>query len=166
MVLFFVQITSLSFSVIFFALMRQAWFWDQDLPIPPMMTAVQLNLRMPSPFLLLVGVPILVSLLFSLLVDQSLPPLASFTIISTICYLLSNGVMIIVTWISQLVFYVAASVHVFINGRFIICPLADTHLIHHKWTHCWYSVLHNKLSFSNSPWLSLSPPTSPVHWVL
>ncbi|KAK4782552.1 hypothetical protein SAY86_016654 [Trapa natans] len=111
------MIIAQSFAVIFFALMRQSFFWDKGLPIPPMLTTVQLNLRIPSPFLLLVAVPILVSLLLSLLVDQSLPPFASFTVISTVCYLLSNGVVIIVTWISQLLFYMAASVHVFIGRR-------------------------------------------------
>ncbi|KAK4778577.1 hypothetical protein SAY86_006105 [Trapa natans] len=117
------MIIAFSFAVIFFALRHQAFFWDRDLPIPPMLTAVQLNLRMPSPFLLLVAVPILVSLLLSFLVVQSVPPLASFTVISTICYLLSNSVMIIVTWISQLLFYMVASVHVFISKRFV-CSLA------------------------------------------
>lgn len=122
------QIAALSIAVIFFALMRQTWFWDQDLPIPPMLTAVLLNLRMPSPFLLLVMVPILVSLLFCLLADQLLPSLASFAVMSTLCYLLGNGAMIIVIWISQMVFFVAAILQVFIITRLVTYSDADTHL--------------------------------------
>ncbi|KAK4794162.1 hypothetical protein SAY86_012156 [Trapa natans] len=117
MLLYSPQIATLSIAVIFYALMRQTWFWDQDLPMPPMLTTIQLNLRMPFPFLPLYVVPTLVSLLFSLLVDKSLPPLASFTFMSTLSYLLSNGVMIIVIWISQLVFWGGAILQVFISKR-------------------------------------------------
>ncbi|XP_031404775.1 uncharacterized protein LOC116213832 isoform X2 [Punica granatum] len=132
MLLYGPKTTALSIAVIFFALMRQAWFWDRDLPIPPILTAVQLNLRMPSPFLPLVVVPILVSLLLSLLMDQSLPPLASFTVISLICYLLGNGLMIIVIWSSQLVFSVAAIVHVFISTRWQVWEL-NRHVLMFHW---------------------------------
>ncbi|KAF8028921.1 hypothetical protein BT93_E1560 [Corymbia citriodora subsp. variegata] len=110
------QIIALCFAVIFFALMCQARAWDLSSPIPSMLRAVQSNLRMPFPALLLIVVPISVALLLSLLIDQSVPPL-SFIIISTLCYLLANGFMIILLSISQLVFYVAAVVQIFIKTR-------------------------------------------------
>ncbi|XP_030447515.2 GPI inositol-deacylase isoform X1 [Syzygium oleosum] len=110
------QIIALCFAVIFFALMCQARAWDLNSPIPSMLRAVQSNLRMPFPALLLIVVPISVALLLSLLIDQSVPPL-SFIIISTLCYLLANGFMIILLSISQLVFYVAAVVQIFVKTR-------------------------------------------------
>lgn len=111
------QIIALSFAVIIFGLMYQARFSNQDLAIPSMLTAVQLNLRMPLPFCMLVTVPILGSLLLSVIMDQLLPPLAIFIIVSTMCYFLANGFVIVVILISQLVFYAAAVVHVFIKRR-------------------------------------------------
>lgn len=111
------QIVGFCIAVIFFALMRQAHAWELDLPIPSMITAVESNLRMPLPFLLLAAVPILISLLLSLLTSQLFPPVASFITVSIICYLFANGCIIIVILISQLVFYVAAVVHVFIKTR-------------------------------------------------
>ncbi|KAK9271415.1 hypothetical protein L1049_027005 [Liquidambar formosana] len=111
------QIIGFSIAVIFFALMRQAHAWDLDLPIPSMLTAVESNLRMPWPFLLLAIAPILISLFLSLLMFQPFPPIGSFIIISIICYLFANGSVIILILMSQLVFYVAAIVHVFIKTR-------------------------------------------------
>ncbi|XP_037496335.1 uncharacterized protein LOC105644225 [Jatropha curcas] len=97
--------------------MRQAHAWNLDLPLPSMLTAVESNLRMPLPFLLLGVIPILFSLLISLLMSQPLPPFASFIIISVICYLFANGFIILLTFVSQLIFYAAAIMHVFIKTR-------------------------------------------------
>ncbi|GAV85514.1 PGAP1 domain-containing protein [Cephalotus follicularis] len=111
------QIVGFSVAVIFFALMRQAHAWDLDLPIPSMLTALEYNLRMPLPFSLLAIVPILVSLFISLLMSQPLPHFASFIFVSLICYLIANGSTILLILVSQLVFYVAAIVHVFFRTR-------------------------------------------------
>ncbi|KAM4124714.1 hypothetical protein ACB094_01G252200 [Castanea mollissima] len=111
------QIIGFSIAVILFALMRQARAWDLDLPMPSMVTAVETNLRMPLPFFLLAIVPILVSLLLSFLMSQPFPPFANFIIVSVICYLFANGSVIILILVSQLVFYVAAIVHIFIKTR-------------------------------------------------
>ncbi|KAF3444504.1 hypothetical protein FNV43_RR14196 [Rhamnella rubrinervis] len=111
------QIVGFSIAVVFFALMQQAHAWDLDLPIPSLPTAVESNLRMPFPFFYLALAPILISLFLSLLDSQPFPSFASFTIISVICYLLANGVVIILILISQLVFYVTAVVHIFIKTR-------------------------------------------------
>lgn len=111
------QIVGFSVVAILFALMRQAHAWDLDRPIPSMLTAVESNLRIPLPFLSLGIAPILLSLLLSFLMSQPLPSFASFTIVSMICYLLANGFVILLIFISQLVFYAAALVHIFIKTR-------------------------------------------------
>lgn len=111
------QIIGLSFAVIFFGLMRQAHAWDLDLSIPSMLTAVESNLRLPLPFLLLVIFPILLSLVLSSLLSQPFPPVGSYITVSIICYLFANGVIIILTLASQLVLYVTAVAHMFIKTR-------------------------------------------------
>ncbi|XP_050234026.1 uncharacterized protein LOC126682404 isoform X2 [Mercurialis annua] len=111
------QIVGFSIAVVFFALMRQAHAWVVDVPIPSILTAVESNLRLPLPFLLLGIIPILISLFISFLLSQPLPPFATFIIISMICYLFANGSMILVIIVSQLVFYAAAIIHVFIKTR-------------------------------------------------
>ncbi|KAL5581294.1 hypothetical protein UlMin_013736 [Ulmus minor] len=110
------QIVGFSVVVVLFALMRQAHSWDLDLPIPSMLTAVEMNLQ-PLPFFYLAIAPVLFSTFLSLLMSQPLPSFASFTIVSVICYLLANGFIIVLIVISQLVFYVTAVVHVFIKTR-------------------------------------------------
>ncbi|XWS44062.1 hypothetical protein CRYUN_Cryun15aG0012500 [Craigia yunnanensis] len=107
------QIVGFSVAVIFFALMQQA----HARPIPSILKAVESNLRIPFPFLPFAVVPILFSLFFSFLTSQPFPPFSSFTIVSIICYLLANGFVILLILVSQLVFYVAAYLHVFIKRR-------------------------------------------------
>ncbi|XP_044466690.1 uncharacterized protein LOC123196684 isoform X2 [Mangifera indica] len=111
------QIVGLSVAVIFFALMRQAYAWDLDVPIPSVLSAVEFNLRMPFPFLLLAVLPILVSLFLSFLMSQPFPPIMSFAIVSMICYLFANGLIVLLLLASKLIFYVAATIYVFIKTR-------------------------------------------------
>ncbi|KAM7467704.1 hypothetical protein LguiB_015266 [Lonicera macranthoides] len=109
------QIVGFSFAVIFFALMRQANAWELDLPIPSVLSAVVYNLRMPLTFLVMAIVPIMTALLYSFLSSQPIPPVISFFVISVICYFFANGSIITLVLISQLLFYMAASVHVFVK---------------------------------------------------
>ncbi|KAF9607813.1 hypothetical protein IFM89_001534 [Coptis chinensis] len=111
------EIVGFSIAVIFFALMRQARAWELDLPLPSLLAAVELNLRMPLAFLLLAIVPIVVSLVSSLLISESFPPLSSFFIVSIICYAFANGSLIILILTSQLIIYFTANVHAFIKIR-------------------------------------------------
>ncbi|XP_049382837.1 uncharacterized protein LOC125847215 isoform X1 [Solanum stenotomum] len=115
--LYFPQITGFAIAVVFFALMRQARQWELDLPIPSLLTAVESNLRMPLPFLCLALLPILFALVLSCLISLPLPPAISFISVSTICYLCANGVVAVLISASQLLFYVSASLHVFIKKR-------------------------------------------------
>ncbi|KAM1357680.1 hypothetical protein ACFX1Q_044741 [Malus domestica] len=112
------QIAGFSLVVIFFALMQQICTWDLDQHIPSILTAVEFNLRIPLPFLYLAIAPILLSFSLSFLISQPFPSFSSFTIVSVTCYLLANGFVIILILISQLIFYAAAVVHVFIKTRF------------------------------------------------
>ncbi|KAB2614050.1 GPI inositol-deacylase-like [Pyrus ussuriensis x Pyrus communis] len=112
------QIAGFSLVVIFFALMQQICTWDLDQHIPSILTAVEFNLRIPLPFLYLAIAPILLSFSLSFFISQPFPSFSSFTIISVTCYLLANGFVIILILISQLIFYAAAVVHVFIKTRF------------------------------------------------
>lgn len=113
------QIAGLSVAVVFFALMRQAYAWDYYLPMPSMLTVVEYNLQMPFPFLLLAILPILVSLFHSFLMSQPFPPIMSFAVVSLICYVLANGLIALLILVSQLVFYVTATAHVFIKTRLV-----------------------------------------------
>lgn len=119
------QIVGLSVAVVFFALMRQAHAWDLEMPMPSLLSAVEYNLQMPFPFLHLAILPILFSLFLSLLMSQPYPPLISYTVVSVINYLLANGLVVIVMVVSHLIFYVGATVHVFIKTRLVgLCTSA------------------------------------------
>ncbi|XP_021890347.1 GPI inositol-deacylase [Carica papaya] len=111
------QMVALSVAVLFFSLTRQAYEWDSNLVIPSLLAAVEFNLRMPFPFLLLAIVPILASFFLSLLKSQPSPPMTSFITVSLLCYLFANGFIILLTLVSQLVFYLAAVVHTSIKAR-------------------------------------------------
>ncbi|XP_059670022.1 uncharacterized protein LOC132315691 [Cornus florida] len=115
------QIVGFSIAVIFFALMRQARAREFDQPIPSMLSAVESNIRVPLPFLLLSIVPIMIALFLSFLMSQPFPPFVSFITLSTICYLFANGSVIILILISHFFFYVASSIHIFIKKRWKIC---------------------------------------------
>ncbi|XP_059640076.1 GPI inositol-deacylase isoform X2 [Cornus florida] len=117
LLLYFAQILGFSIAVVFFALMRQAHAWEFDQPLPSMLSAVESNLRMPYPFLFLAILPTVIALFLSFLMYQSFPPFVSFIIVSLVCYLFANGSIIILILISQLIFYVAATTHVFVKTR-------------------------------------------------
>ncbi|KAL5981930.1 hypothetical protein ACLOJK_015997 [Asimina triloba] len=113
------QIIGFSVAVIFSALMQQARAWELDLPLQSLLAAVESNLRVSLYFLLVAVVPLFASLIISLLTSQSLPPLASFIVISMLCYVFANGSMLILILCSQLIFYIAATVQVLIKLRLI-----------------------------------------------
>ncbi|CAN1188046.1 GPI inositol-deacylase [Linum perenne] len=111
------QMVAFCFAAIFFALMQQVRAWNLDLPIPSVLAAMASNLRMPLPFMLLGFTPILVSLFLSILNSQPLPSIASFIVVSIICYLFANGVVFLLVLGSQSLFYAAAFMHVILKSR-------------------------------------------------
>lgn len=111
------QIIGFMIAVVFFALMRQARAWELDLTMPSILAAVESNLRLPVPFLLLAVLPPIVCLVLLLLRDETLPPILSFLCVSIACFLTANGFVIILIISSQCVLYIAAILHVFIRKR-------------------------------------------------
>ncbi|ESQ32740.1 hypothetical protein EUTSA_v10003555mg [Eutrema salsugineum] len=111
------QIVGFAFVVILFTLMRQANQWDHKLSVPPLLSAVEDNLEMPSPFLLLAAFPLLISLFFSFLMAQPIPPLTSFTVVSLICYLLANAFISVLIIVSKFVFQASALIHTTVKSR-------------------------------------------------
>ncbi|WZZ74148.1 hypothetical protein YC2023_085518 [Brassica napus] len=111
------QIVGFSFAVILYALMRQANQWNQNLSVPPLLSAVEYNLEMPSPFLILAAIPLLSSLFFSFVMAQPIPPLTSFTMVSLICYLLANAFISVLIIVSKFVLQALALVHTTVKSR-------------------------------------------------
>ncbi|KAG0463108.1 hypothetical protein HPP92_021584 [Vanilla planifolia] len=111
------QIIGFMVTAVFFALMRQASYWQMDLPLPSILTTVELNLRITRSFLLLVGLPLITSLTLSFLTSHDPPPVLSYVTVSIACYLIANGSVVIVILASQLILYMVAMVHVFTKRR-------------------------------------------------
>ncbi|XP_072962414.1 uncharacterized protein [Typha angustifolia] len=132
------QIIGFMIAVIFFGLMRQASAWELDSSLPSILTAIESNLRVPRPLLLLVVLPLILSLAFSLLTTEHFPHFASFLSVSILCYLIANGIMIILVLCSQFALYAVATLHVYIRSRW------------HAWENSSRFVfLHQILSFSS-----------------
>lgn len=106
------QISGLCFAVAFFALMRQAYAWELDQPIPSLLSAVESNLRIPRAFFFLAILPIFFAILLSCLSSQALPPIITFPIVSILCYVFANGAIVLLILLSQMLFYVAGILHV------------------------------------------------------
>ncbi|KAG9448528.1 hypothetical protein H6P81_008493 [Aristolochia fimbriata] len=111
------KIVGMTIAITFFALMRQARAWELDLPIPSMLAALESNLRMPFPFLLVAVLPLFFSLIISLLRQKPLPPFFSFTTVSIICFTFANGCAMVLILISRLVFHIAATIHIVVKLR-------------------------------------------------
>nr|GLL18614.1 uncharacterized protein LOC109180424 isoform X1 [Ipomoea trifida] len=145
LLLYFSQIIGFSIAVIFFALMRQAYAWELDLPIPSLLSAIESNMRLPLPFIPLALAPILLALLLSYLYSQPLPSVISFIITSTVCYLFANGLMVVLITISLSVFYIAATIHAFVKKRWQ--TLENNWCFHfvHWFLNLSYAVLSSKV---------------------
>lgn len=111
-------------AVVFFALMRQAHAWELDLTLPSILTAVELNLRMPFPLLLLTVLPMIICVVLSFLTEETDPPVMSFLCVSVVCFLIANGSVIILILSSQLVLYMTAILHVYFKKWLVQIPLA------------------------------------------
>ncbi|KAL6518762.1 hypothetical protein OROHE_017515 [Orobanche hederae] len=120
LLLYFPQISGLYFAVVFFALMRQACAWELDQTIPSVLSSVESNLR-TRPFFFLATSPILSAMLFSCLSSQSLPPNMSFFVVSILCYVFANGAVVVLILLSQMLFCVAGTIHVFVKKWWYLC---------------------------------------------
>lgn len=104
-------------AVIFFGLMRQSSAWELDSSMPSILSAIESNLRLPSPFVFLCFMPILLFLAFLFLTTEQNPPFGTFLFVTMICYIVANGFTILLILSSKLILYVAAILHVFIKRR-------------------------------------------------
>ncbi|KAL6551436.1 hypothetical protein OROGR_007590 [Orobanche gracilis] len=120
LLLYFPQISGLCFAVVFFALMRQACAWELDQAIPSVLSSVESNLR-TKPFFFLATSPILSAMLFSCLSSQSLLPNISFLVVSIVSYVFANGAVVVLILLSQMLFYVAGTFHVFVKKWWYLC---------------------------------------------
>ncbi|XP_057865422.1 uncharacterized protein LOC131073079 isoform X3 [Cryptomeria japonica] len=111
------QIIGFMMSILFFMLMKQARAWELDLPIPSVLSAVESNLRLPLSFSFLALGPLVVHMGLAVFAKEPTPPLASFVMVSLVCYTFANGAVVILTLSTQLFFYVAASIQVFFKQR-------------------------------------------------
>lgn len=73
-------------SLIIWPLMWQAHAWELESSMPSILTAVELNLRMPLRFILLAVLPIFVLLVLSLLTTQWLPPVTNFLCLHSLLF--------------------------------------------------------------------------------
>ncbi|XP_048495141.1 uncharacterized protein LOC104883248 isoform X3 [Beta vulgaris subsp. vulgaris] len=117
LLLYYSKIVGLSVAVVFFALMKQAHAWEFDLPIPSMLSAVECNMKLSSPFLLMTAVPLLIPLVLSVLHIHPIPSVLGFLVVSIVCYVIANGIVILLIVISQSVFYISAMAHIFFRKR-------------------------------------------------
>lgn len=99
--------------------MRQAYAWEVDQPVPSLLSAVESNLRIPREFFLLAILPIFFAVLFSCLSSQTLPPIISFSVVSILCYVFANGAIVLLILLSQVLFYVAGTLHVAVKKRLV-----------------------------------------------
>ncbi|XP_057525131.1 uncharacterized protein LOC130804633 isoform X2 [Amaranthus tricolor] len=114
------KIVGLAVAIVFFALMRQAHAWELGMPIPSMLTAVECNMKLSS-FPLLTAAPLLIPLVLSVLQFHPIPSISSFIVVSLACYMVANGLIVVLVLISQFVFYISAFAHVFFKNRLQVC---------------------------------------------
>lgn len=110
------QIVGFIVAVIFLALTQQAHSLDHDLPIPSLLAAVASNLRKTLIFGVIL---IFVSFSYCLLMSQPLSSFAIFIVVAPMCYFIANGSTILLILGSLFVFYVAETIHVFVNKRLV-----------------------------------------------
>ncbi|KAL9231516.1 hypothetical protein vseg_006738 [Gypsophila vaccaria] len=126
------KIVGLAVAVVFFALMRQARAWELGMPLPSMLAAVEYNMRLPFPFIIMTAVPLMIMLLLSILWFHPIPSISSFLFVSLTCYAVANGFVIILILILQSMLYVAAVTHVFFKKRWQECD-GSSCLLFFKW---------------------------------
>ncbi|KAL5205279.1 hypothetical protein ABZP36_033488 [Zizania latifolia] len=113
------QIIGFMVAVIFFGLMRQLSAWEHDSSVPSLLSAIESNMRLPSAFMFLCFMPVLLFLAFLFLTRdrEQNPPFGTFLSVTMMCYIVANGFTILLILSSKLILYVTAILHVFIKRR-------------------------------------------------
>jgi glycosylphosphatidylinositol deacylase len=105
-------------ATLFFATMRQARAWELGSPVTSLYTCIEANLAFPFPFVTLALGPLAVYLVLAVFGTHEVPPLLSFVLISSICYIFANGAIAVLALGSMAIFYSAAHLQVFIKLRY------------------------------------------------
>ncbi|XP_014758561.1 uncharacterized protein LOC100832898 isoform X4 [Brachypodium distachyon] len=111
------EILGFMVAVILFGLMRQSSAWERDSSVPSILSAIETNLKLPSPLMFLCFTPILLFLAFLFFTTKQNPRFGTFLFVTIICYIVANGFTILLILSSKLIVYVAALLHVFIKRR-------------------------------------------------
>lgn len=106
-------------SIMFFVLMQQTHAWEVDASVPSVLHSLEMNLRLKA-FLLLSCVPVILCVLYSFLVPDQLSSVTSFVSITLLCYLVANGLVILVVFVSKWIFYLLAVLHVLLKRRLVL----------------------------------------------
>lgn len=118
------QVTAVIGAVLFFAMMRQVRAWELDAPVTSVFACIEANLMVPFPYLTLALGPLAVYVLLTVFGTHVVPPLLSFVLVSSICYIFANGAVAILALISLSIFYSAAFLQVFLKLRYIVYTLS------------------------------------------
>ncbi|CAL5080567.1 unnamed protein product [Urochloa decumbens] len=111
------EILGFMVAIMFFGLMRQSSAWECDSSVPSILSAIESNLGLPKPFMLLCFTPTLLFLAFLFFMTQQKPPFGTFLLVTMICYIVANGFTILLILSSKLFLYSVAILHVFIKRR-------------------------------------------------
>jgi GPI inositol-deacylase len=105
-------------SIMFFALMQQTHAWEVDESVPSVLQSLEMNLRLKA-FLLLSCIPVILAIFYSFLVAKQLSSVTSFVHITLLCYLVANGLVILVVFVSKWIFHLLAVLYVLLKTRLV-----------------------------------------------
>lgn len=111
------QIAGFSVAILLFVLMQQARAWELDQPVPSVLASMEYNLTFPCPFFLLSMIPLAIYSLLGLLSSETTSSFVSFILVSVACYCFATGAVALLAMGTQIVFYAAASMQVFVKLR-------------------------------------------------
>ena len=99
--------------------MRQSSAWERDCSVPSILSAIETNLKLSSPWMFLCFTPILLFLAFLFFTTGQNPRFGTFLFVTVICYIVANGFTILLILCSKLILYVVAILHVFLKRRLV-----------------------------------------------
>ncbi|CAM0950809.1 unnamed protein product [Alopecurus aequalis] len=111
------EILGFMIAVVMFGLMRQSSAWERDCSVPSLLSAIETNLKLSSPWMFLCFTPILLFLAFLFFTTGENPRFGTFLFVTIICYIVANGFTILLILSSKLILYVVAILHVFLKRR-------------------------------------------------
>ncbi|KAG0543013.1 hypothetical protein BDA96_02G153200 [Sorghum bicolor] len=111
------EILGFMVAIMFFGMMRQTSAWECDSSVPSILSAIESNLGLPKAFMFLCFMPILVFFAFLISMTEQKPPFGTFLLVTIICYIVANGLTILLILSSKLFLYAVAILHVFIKRR-------------------------------------------------